>query len=823
MGELNESTKPSQLNVYIEQNLPYSGFNSRQNPQGLFVDYWQQWSQHTGITVKYYPYVKQDLSQLLSDNQPAVYSGLQGDAKNLANLKKGSLFAVESQFYYFAKRSYDIKFSIIDKKSPIIVGGLLPEAQQLPLLATTPTIIYKEYPGLLELLLDVYYEEIDALVIFTGEQQNSNLLDRFLSFIFEKHLLNASSNELFVYTSQDQETVLDWIQWGSQLEKMPGKIAFAIEKAAKPLWGASTEVATKILVIACFIILFFMFSRSRRKKDRQFRNILDSSPYPLAIFSLDGSTIFYLNDEVKSLFPFKQKKNRYSFEEAENQLLLSRVINKASHQMMIEDKRLRLLVNDTFHDIEISAKRIHYKRKTAWFCYLKDVTALFQAERKLTEERELLRKVLDSIPQQIAFKSPKGTIIGCNKSWAAANNTTVAHATGRRILDMLSVDNVSKQKQQEADVWTGETFNTQEWVHQNNRDLSLINIVKLPLYNNKGTIFAILSIDSDITDLYKLNEKLKDENLQRQKTEKALSKQNLLLSTVFSASLDPIGLLDYEGRVVDANNAFAKLMDANAEDIIGKLQSELLSPDRADWAERQNHDVIESGEPLIFDELIFSEGKKIWYEVHKTPFKDPESDYQGIVIMARDITLRKQTEEKLSSDASDFEVKMLHDQLTDLANRRAFDLQFTKLWQEACDEQELLSLVMCDIDFFKSYNDNYGHQKGDQALQSVANTLQSICETLDCFVARYGGEEFVILIKGGNATKALKVSENIRLAIEKAKIEHLYSSVNSIITVSMGLSSMFPSELNSMKMLLAEADSALYDAKGNGRDQICVR
>ncbi|MCG6201340.1 diguanylate cyclase domain-containing protein [Psychromonas antarctica] len=822
-GELNESTKPSHFTVYLDQNLPYSGFDLQQNAQGLIVDYWQQWSQKSGIIVNYSPSGTLSADQLFTNNQPSVYCGLAKESTTLADLKKSPLLAIETHFYYFSTHKDSMNAFFSDNRLPLIVGGLLPEAQQLPFFMAAPRIIYKEYPGLLELLIDLYYEKIDALVLFNGVQRNSHLLDRFLSLFFDKQSLDASSNELFVYTSDEQQTLLNWIDWGKQLENMPTSIAVVIDKAINPIWGTSAEMTAKIILIVCVTLLFFLVSYSWRKKDLQFKYILDSSPYPLVIFSLDGRTVYYLNDEVKFLLPFKKIKSKYAFEDVENQLLLSRFINKESHKIIIEDKRLRLLVDNSFHDIELSAKRIHYKRKTAWFCHLKDITALLQAEQKLTEERELLRTVLDSIPEQIAYKSPKGTIIGCNKSWASANNTTVSYATGRRALDIMPIDIINKDKQQEEPVWKGEKFNTQEWIQQQNGELGLINIVKLPLHNNDGAIFAILTIDRDITPLYNLNEKLKDENLQRKKTEKALSKQNVLLSTVFSASLDPIGLIDKLGRIIGANNAFAQLMGAtNPEEIIGQLQSELLPADRADWAERQNKEVLESGEPLIFEELIFFEGKKIWYEVHKTPFKDPESDYQGIVIMSRDISTRKQTEEKLSSEASDFEVKMLHDQLTGIANRRAFDVQFSKLWKEACDERELFSLVMCDIDFFKAYNDNYGHQKGDQALLAVANALQSVCDSLGCFVARYGGEEFVFLIKGGNATKALKVAENIRQAVENAKIEHLYSSVNNIITLSMGLSSIFPSELNSMKILLAEADGALYNAKGSGRDQICV-
>ncbi|WP_028863748.1 diguanylate cyclase domain-containing protein [Psychromonas aquimarina] len=819
---LNESAKPQQINVYLDENLPFSGFNSQKKARGLLVDYWQEWSLQTGIAVNFIPYIKQDIYQLLSENKPAVYSGLRGEFKTLATLKKSALIGIDSQFYYFAPRAGEVKSSLINKNTPVVVGGLLAEAQQLPLFTKTPNIIYKEYLGLFEILLDIYNEEIDALVLFSANQSTPSLADQLLSVAFKKTLLNASSNELLVYTSFEQGTLLEWVQWGNQLDPMPEKVALAVKNVSRPLWGASIEMATNLLVIVCLLVLLFIFNRSKRRKDRQFKDILDSSPYPLAIFSLDGNAIFYLNDEVKSLFPFKNKKNKYLFVEAQNQLLLSRFINKVSHQSVIEETQIRLLVEDDYHDIEISAKRVHYQNHTVWLCYLKDVTALLRAERKLIEERELLRKVLDSIPEQIAFKSSKGTIIGCNKSWAKVNNTTVAHAPGQRVVDLMPVDVVKKQKQQEAAVWTGETFNTQEWVEQKNKQLSLVNITKVPLYDDKGRIFAILTIDSDITALHNLTKQLKDENLQRKETEKALLKQHVLLSSVFAVSVDPITLLDYQGRVIAANNAFAELMGSNSQDIAGQLYSELSASGRIDWIERQNYEVLESGEAVVFEELLFVGGAESCYEIHKAAFADDKSDTKGIVIMARDISAKKQIEEKLGQEPPEESAKKLQDQLTNIANRSAFDIEYSKLWQQAGAEQELLSVLMCDIDLFKPYNDNYGKEQGDQTLQKVAGALQKAAQENDSFVARYGGEEFAVLIKGGNATKALKVAESMRQSLEEANIEHGFSEVNKIVTMSMGLSSMFPSELNSMKMLMAEADNALYDAKMSGRDQISV-
>jgi diguanylate cyclase (GGDEF)-like protein len=188
--------------------------------------------------------------------------------------------------------------------------------------------------------------------------------------------------------------------------------------------------------------------------------------------------------------------------------------------------------------------------------------------------------------------------------------------------------------------------------------------------------------------------------------------------------------------------------------------------------------------------------------------------------MARDISARKLTEENRRSDALDVEQEMLKDQLTNIANRRSFDEHFTPLWHEACDEQEMLSIVMCDIDYFKPYNDNYGHKMGDKTLKIIALALNTAGSEIGFFAARYGGEEFVVIIKGGNATKVFRAVEKLREAINKTKVEHLHSDVSRYVTMSMGLSSIFPSDLNTMKMLVAEA--ALYDAKMSGRDQISV-
>lgn len=124
------------------------------------------------------------------------------------------------------------------------------------------------------------------------------------------------------------------------------------------------------------------------------------------------------------------------------------------------------------------------------------------------------------------------------------------------------------------------------------------------------------------------------------------------------------------------------------------------------------------------------------------------------------------------------------DGLTKVANRRSFDEQLVKMWHSHIREGEPLSLILCDIDFFKPYNDNYGHQSGDAALRKVADVFQHVIRRPLDAVARYGGEEFAILLPNTTETGAIHVAENISLELAAANIPHEFSGVSDRLTLS---------------------------------------
>ena len=167
------------------------------------------------------------------------------------------------------------------------------------------------------------------------------------------------------------------------------------------------------------------------------------------------------------------------------------------------------------------------------------------------------------------------------------------------------------------------------------------------------------------------------------------------------------------------------------------------------------------------------------------------------------------------------------DGLTQVANRRCFNEYLEKEWQELGKKAAELSLILCDIDFFKKYNDTYGHQAGDACLQRVAKTIveavnYSVGEaSAKPLVARYGGEEFAIVLPHTKSETAIYIAEQIRVWVKNLAVEHLQSEVGCV-TLSLGVASTFPRSHTAQKDLIAAADRALYQAKDQGRDRVIL-
>ena len=199
---------------------------------------------------------------------------------------------------------------------------------------------------------------------------------------------------------------------------------------------------------------------------------------------------------------------------------------------------------------------------------------------------------------------------------------------------------------------------------------------------------------------------------------------------------------------------------------------------------------------------------------------------RSALALKREMDMRKERERELLAVTKKLaEVnETLHrlsslDGLTGIANRRSFDQVFEREWRRCRREGTPLSMLMIDIDHFKRFNDRYGHLRGDDCLRAVAEILETACQRASDLAARYGGEEFAVVLSTTDFQGAKAVADGLRLAVQNLAIPHAESPAE-VVTISIGVASMIPTELDEIDELLAEADRGLYEAKQAGRNKV---
>lgn len=209
------------------------------------------------------------------------------------------------------------------------------------------------------------------------------------------------------------------------------------------------------------------------------------------------------------------------------------------------------------------------------------------------------------------------------------------------------------------------------------------------------------------------------------------------------------------------------------------------------------------------------------------PFKYPELKARVLAALKKQNALNQlkvreqlllEQHEALKLKQRNLERNVYADGLTHIPNRRAFNDGLERLWQRSLSKQEPLGILMSDVDYFKRYNDIYGHQKGDECLQQVAKNLPAL--TADALPARYGGEEFAVVISGEKARQVYEIAEQVRLRVMALKIPHLGSEIAPYVTLSLGC--VFHDDVSHLQPedMLKQADEALYTAKHEGRNRV---
>jgi diguanylate cyclase (GGDEF)-like protein/PAS domain S-box-containing protein len=214
------------------------------------------------------------------------------------------------------------------------------------------------------------------------------------------------------------------------------------------------------------------------------------------------------------------------------------------------------------------------------------------------------------------------------------------------------------------------------------------------------------------------------------------------------------------------------------------------------------------------------DGTVVWTEITSRPIRSADNAELGErAVVIRDITERKILQEKLLAMA-------MKDGLTGLANRRAFDIALREAWANVKNAQSQMSLLLLDVDYFKEFNDAYGHQTGDDCLRAIATVLQTLPIGSGDVVARYGGEELAIILTCAGVEAAANIGKLACNAVRDLRLPHKQSCAKAgTVTISVGAATVLWRHGGAAKMpdaLIASADRALYQAKRDGRDQVCT-
>jgi len=288
---------------------------------------------------------------------------------------------------------------------------------------------------------------------------------------------------------------------------------------------------------------------------------------------------------------------------------------------------------------------------------------------------------------------------------------------------------------------------------------------------------------------------------------------------------DIVMSMTLDGRLTYVSPRATEVTGFSPEHFIGAYCHDLVLPeDRDALAVAIENLATGASEASQVSRFRRADGQVLWMETYLRPVIDAFSGKpDALTATVHDITERKAAEQRLADERRELHGLAFRDGLTGLFNRRHFDRELAFQWRQEArtDKRGFVAVVMADVDAYKSYNDLYGHQAGDECLRTIAQAIASTAKRPADVVARYGGEEFGLILKDTDQQGALVVAERIRREIESLRIPHA-SSDTGIVTISLGVAAQRAADGGDGSGLVEAADRALYVAKRSGRNQTCV-
>jgi diguanylate cyclase (GGDEF)-like protein/PAS domain S-box-containing protein len=304
------------------------------------------------------------------------------------------------------------------------------------------------------------------------------------------------------------------------------------------------------------------------------------------------------------------------------------------------------------------------------------------------------------------------------------------------------------------------------------------------------------------------------------KAEIALDESDRFHNTIFESINDPFNIIDKDYRIIKANESYSRMRGKKIEQLTGNICYKVLYQRDTVCDGCAVAETFFTGKPNTKEKLVsFPTGSHAWIEIYTYPIFNEDGRVSHVIEYTRDVTQRKKAEAERDLLVDKLQHLYRIDDLTGLLNRRALIERLEEEINRAKRYGSHLSLVICDIDYFKEINDMYGHDTGDRVLQEVSSLMRESLRNTDV-IGRYGGDEFFLILPETSMEGSMEIADRIRLMVKNYAFS-IDKKKAVRATLSLGIAEYNPDK-EDITNFIKRADTALYVAKGKGRDRVYV-
>ena len=445
-----------------------------------------------------------------------------------------------------------------------------------------------------------------------------------------------------------------------------------------------------------------------------------------------------------------------------------------------------------------------------------------EEKERLKAEKERLKflTIIETSPDLILVsKLSDGEIVLANKVFLDTLGYETDEVVGKTTMELNIWENSETRAKFANDLKINKKLSHYENRFVRKDKSKFIGSMSVSTITIEDEVF-IIGMVRDVTELKEIEEILQES--------KNKFETIAMSSASWEAWFDEKGVLVWTNDLVEEITGFTLEESFEKDDLIRNL---LISDDSQEILDQKFKTTLEMQKNGTSEARIKSkDGSCKWILINWRPVISDKKEFKGFRTSIVDITEKKKAEfaatelaQQLKKEKEVAERNSLTDGMTGLANRRYLDEQIMLEYFRMKRTGEKLSIIMLDVDFFKLYNDAYGHLQGDECLKMVAKVLKTTIKRATDIAARYGGEEFVVLLPDTDEIGAIKVAETLRANVEAMKMEHKDSRISDVVTVSIGVATFDKHSLVAPENLVQKADEALYEAKNSGRNKVMPR